>query len=291
MLRARRYATTTVGALAILGCAGDAIVAPRPAVPITADTVKLSVTPHHEPVDTVALPTVVLASRPALTISPSRATTRATTRAVRYGREESLGFQSAVANDVCLSEGESTGQWHLRYSGYGCVTLTTGKGGTELSMEPARADGTAETHAPLLLGPEYGDRMIMNARVETVEQLRRNAEPNAWEVAWIVWQYQDDSHFYYFIPKPNGWELGKRDPTYPGRQRFLASSVERKFPLGHAYNVQITHQGNVFSVVVDGIAIVTFTDTERPYLSGRIALYSEDAAIRVHQVSVRTGAL
>jgi hypothetical protein len=125
--------------------------------------------------------------------------------------------------------------------------------------------------------------------VETVQQLRRNAEPNAWEVVWVVWQYQDDEHFYYFIPKPDGWELGKRDPSYPGGQRFLATGTDQQFPVGRPYNVQVTHRDNVLAVVVDGVPVVHFTDTERPYTSGRIALYSEDAAIKVHQVNVRSG--
>jgi hypothetical protein len=152
------------------------------------------------------------------------------------------------------------------------------------------ATSNEETHAPLLLGPMFGDRLMLTTRLETVQQLRRNGEPNAWEVAWLLWQYQDDEHFYYFIPKPNGWEVGKRDPAYPGGQRFLATGTDQTFPVGHAYNVQITHRGNVFSVVVDGVTLTTFTDNERPYVTGRIALYSEDAEIKVHQVSVRTGA-
>jgi len=205
-------------------------------------------------------------------------------------REQSLGFQSDAANDQCLSEGESMGLWQLRFSGYGCVGLTAGIGGTWLSMQPMIATANEETHAPLLLGPLFGDRLMLTTRLETVQQLRKNGEPNAWEVAWLLWQYQDDDHFYYFIPKPNGWEVGKRDPAYPGGQRFLATGTEQTFPVGQAYNVQITHRGNVFSVVVDGVTLTTFTDTERPYITGRIALYSEDAAIKVHQVSVRTGA-
>lgn len=292
-MRAARFASAIIGASAILGCAGDNIVAPAPAVAITATSVEQSATPHHEVVEAVVSPVVVVASAFDSTSAGdmlARPVTGSTsTRSDRYGREQTLGFDRDAPTTDCLSEGASTGQWQLRYSGYGCVGLTADDAGTALSMQPATAADASETHAPLLLGPEFGDRMILNTRVETVQQLRRNTEPNAWEVAWIVWQYQDDDHFYYFIPKPNGWELGKRDPSYPGGQRFLASSTTQKFPVGQTYNVQVTHRGNVFAVAVDGTPIVSFTDAERPYRSGRIALYSEDAAIRVHQVSVRTG--
>ena len=277
MLHVLRRASTSVAVLAILGCTADSLVAPEPLslVSPTADAAS--------------------ASPPAMAGADLLTKTKVGDREGKRSlgdatREQSLGFQNDAANEQCLAEGESLGLWRLRYSGYGCVGLTSGIGGTSLSMQPMIATANAETHAPLLLGPMFGDRLMLTTRLETVQQLRQNGEPNAWEVAWLLWQYQDDEHFYYFIPKPTGWEVGKRDPAYPGGQRFLATGTEQTFPVGHAYNVQITHRGNVFSVVVDGVTLTTFTDTERPYVTGRIALYSEDAKIKVHQVSVRTGA-
>jgi hypothetical protein len=292
MLRARRLASTTVAALAMFGCAGDSIVAPRTAAPTPAQLVEQSLPQVRAAVDTVASPLALVGAQARDTshgVALSVPTTNNSTRNERYSREQTLGFERETATKSCIGEGASTGQWQLRYNGFGCVALTSDESGTALTMQPAAAEADGQTHAPLLLGPEYGDRMIISTRLETVQQLRRNGEPNAWEVAWIVWQYQDDDHFYYFIPKPNGWELGKRDPAYPGGQRFLATSSDQKFPVGQAYNVQVTHRGNVFAIVVDNVPIVSFTDNERPYLSGRVALYSEDAAIKVHQVSVRSG--
>lgn len=285
-----RRASTSVAALAILGCTGDNPVAPEttwlPANVSAASTPLASL-----PAD-AGLP-IVVAVAPPPAVSATAPLTRTTVGTSRYVREQSLGFQNSVPRGnepECLTEGDSFGSWRLRFSGYGCVGLTNDGSGTSMSMQPMVATANDETHAPLLLGPEYGDRLQLNTRMETVQQLRQNGEPNSWEVAWLLWQYQDDEHFYYFIPKPNGWEVGKRDPAYPGGQRFLATGTDLKFPIGRAYNVQITHKGNVFSVTVDGVVLTTFADNERPYVSGRVALYSEDAEIRVHQVSVRTGA-
>lgn len=295
-----RQAATSVAALAIFGCTGDNPVAPETTMSLATvpevNVSKLSpptlaATPAVTPADT-GLPIVVaLAPPPAASVAAPL--TRTTVGTSRYNREQTLGFQNVNApasNNECLNEGDSFGSWRLRFSGYGCVGLTSDGSGTSMSLQPMVATANDETHAPLLLGPEYGDRLQLTTRFETVQQLRQNGEPNSWEVAWLIWQYQDDDHFYYFIPKPNGWEVGKRDPAYPGGQRFLATGTDLKFPVGRAYNVQITHKGNVFSVMIDGALLTTFADTERPYVSGRIALYSEDAEIRVHQVSVRTGA-
>ncbi len=281
MLHVLRRASTSVAVLAILGCTGD-----NPTEPV-------AVRPEIPAIVAVAGARAVLPSAIASVALPASVPTRNREGNRTLGemsREQSLGFQNDAANGQCLTEGDTLGSWQLRFSGYGCVGLTSGIGGTSLSMQPMVATGNEETHAPLLLGPLFGDRLMLTTRLETVQQLRRNGEPNAWEVAWLLWQYQDDEHFYYFIPKPNGWEVGKRDPAYPGGQRFLATGTSQTFPVGHAYNVQITHRGNAFSVVVDGVTLTTFEDTERPYVSGRIALYSEDAEIKVHQVSVRTGA-
>lgn len=287
MQHALRRASTSVAALAILGCAGDNPVAPETTWPEASVSVAAT-----QPLD-AGLP-IVVAAAPPPAVAVAAPLTRITVGTSRYAREQSLGFQNTAstnsAKGECLNEGDSFGSWKLRFSGYGCVGLSTNEDGTAMSLQPMTATASDETHAPLLLGPEYGDRLQLNTRLETVQQLRQNGEPNSWEVAWVLWQYQDDEHFYYFIPKPNGWEVGKRDPAYPGGQRFLATGTDLKFPVGRAYNVQITHRGNTFSVMVDGVLLTTFADTERPYVSGRIALYSEDAEIRVHQVSVRTGA-
>lgn len=183
----------------------------------------------------------------------------------------------------CLTQGEDFGAWTVRFDGYGCVTVTGRGDRGALSMGPKAAAKDWHTHAPLVLGPAYGDHLLFHARVETTAQLRDGA-PNPWEVAWVIWHYEDDTRFYYFIPKPNGWELGKRDPSYPGGQRFLASGTRETFPIGKVYDVTIVQDNDRFAVFVDGRELVRTRDAEQPYRRGRIGIYAEDAAIKVHTI-------
>lgn len=183
----------------------------------------------------------------------------------------------------CLTEGEAFGDWTVRFDGYGCVTVHGRSAQGTLAMGPRSAEKGWQTHAPLVLGPAYGNQLLFHTRVETTAQLR-DGDPNPWEVAWVIWQYKDDSRFYYFIPKPNGWELGKRDPSYPGGQRFLASGTTERFPIGRVHDVTIVQDDDRIAVFVDGREIVRTRDAEKPYRRGRIGIYAEDAAIKVHAV-------
>jgi hypothetical protein len=207
---------------------------------------------------------------------------------LRVPAPSALAFGAPAAPAGCLSEGTAFGDWQVRYHGYGCVAVEASAGSdaaSTLFMTPTEAMRAEETHAPLVLGPMHGDQFLLRTSLETVQHTRRADAPNPWEVGWVVWQYQDDAHFYYFIPKPNGWELGKRDPAYPGGQRFLATGNRQVFPIGQVHHVTVRQIGSIMTVTVNGEPIVQFRDDERPYRSGRFALYAEDAAIRVHRVA------
>lgn len=191
---------------------------------------------------------------------------------------------STYSTGTCLADGKSFGSWTSVYAGYGCNSITKLTNGAALSIRPKTSTVSSETHAGLVTGPAFSGDISYQVNVQTVQPLR--SLPNAWEVAWVVWNYTDDTHFYYFIPKPNGWELGKEDPAYPDAQRFLATGSSPTFPTGKSYKVKITQVANTMSVYVDGVLIKSFTDNERPYTSGKIGVYSEDAYIYAQSVSV-----
>jgi hypothetical protein len=184
-----------------------------------------------------------------------------------------------VATTRCLDDGAVEGEWLVRFNGYGCAQVEHDAGGASFSLSPREAVGTATTHAGLVIGPMAGARLAFRVDVMTARQLRTSAQPNPWEVAWVVWHYADDEHFYYFIPKPNGWELGKRDPAYPGGQRFLATGSASQYPVGRWHAVSVAQHDSTMTVQVNGVPLVTFTDGERPYVAGRVGLYSEDATV------------
>lgn len=181
-------------------------------------------------------------------------------------------------------EGERYGQWRLTYHGYGAVAGDD----QEVVMFPASADSEDVTHACLVVTDEkYEGDIDFSITVRTEEQVR-NGSPNPWEAGWVLWNYQDDEHFYALALKPNGWELSKQDPAYPGNQRFLASGDEPTFPINHDYRARIVQQENTITVYADDVLLGEFTDTETPYSQGAIGLYTEDAKVRFSDLSIET---
>lgn len=99
-----------------------------------------------------------------------------------------------------------------------------------------------------------------------------------------MWHYTDDLHFYALALKPNGWELSKEDPAYPGAQRYLATGSWSRYPAGSTAHAKVVQTGATMRVEVDGRHLTTFTDRERPYSRGRVGLYTEDAAVTFGRV-------
>ena len=183
-------------------------------------------------------------------------------------------------------DGEQHGQWRANYAGYGTTTVIAEDGRHELSMSPAVPKDAEATHGGLVTSLEQFDDLDVAAQLRTDRQLRPKA-PNPWEVAWLVWHYTDDHHFYSIVLKPNGWELGKEDPDYPGSQRFLASGTTPSFPIGKTYNVRVRQVANEISIWVGETLLTTYRDLERPYSRGSIGLYTEDAHVYFDNVIVR----
>jgi hypothetical protein len=195
---------------------------------------------------------------------------------------------SGMPAGSCIADGSSIGDWTFVYNGYGCTAFVDANGSRALMEQPRAATSPEETHASLVLGLSTTGDVTIDVTTGTTRQLRTGSAPNPWEVGWVLWQFVDTTHFYYFIPKPNGWELGKADPLYPGAQRFLSTGSSPTFPIGSWYRVRIVQSGSTIQVSVNDRTITTFTDAERPYTSGRIGLYSEDAEALFDDVSIVT---
>jgi len=194
-------------------------------------------------------------------------------------------FSSYVQN-TCFADGTNFGSWTSAFSGFGCVQVESSGGQSWLDEAPEVSTDSSQTHSSLVLGPTFSNALTFSVSLNTVAQLRQGAAPNPWEVGWVLWHYTDNTHFYYFAPKTNGWELGKEDPAYPGSQRFLATGSSPTFSIGNWHNITIMQTTqNTITVYADGNLITTFTDTERPYTSGRIGLYDEDAHVEFKNVS------
>jgi hypothetical protein len=193
---------------------------------------------------------------------------------------------STMVTGSCYPDGSVIGVWQFVYNGYGCNAFVTSNSNTMLFQQPQASTRPDETHAALVVGPMITGDFTMEASTATTRQLRTNSGPNPWEVAWILWHYTDDLHFYYFVAKPNGWELGKEDPAYSGAQRFLATGSSPSFPIGPWYRIGVAQTGDTIKVFVNDLLIAIVTDRERPYSSGRVGLYSEDAEVFFDNVSL-----
>lgn len=180
-------------------------------------------------------------------------------------------------------QGERYGQWRLNYHGYGAVTGND----SEVVMYPKSADSHDVTHACLVTTDQrYAGDIDFEVTVHTETHVR-NGEPNVWEVGWVLWNYQDDEHFYALALKPNGWELSKQDPDYRGNQRFLTSASEPKFPINQDYRARIVQKDDTITVYADDVLLGEFTDTETPYHQGAIGLYTEDAQVRFTDLEIQ----
>jgi len=175
--------------------------------------------------------------------------------------------------------------WRLAYDGFGHAWSSMRRGVTLITVQPARAASPAQTHAALVLSRHTWPDLVAEVRLRTNRQLR-GPHPNPWEVGWVLWHYTSDQRFYYIVLKPNGWELGKADPGYPGDQRFLATATHPVFPPGRWYTVRVHQRGDGIEVDVDGRRLVRLTDSQHPYRSGRVGLYTEDASVTFQPITV-----
>jgi hypothetical protein len=194
---------------------------------------------------------------------------------------ETLPLTTAAAS---WADGTRHGGWIAVYNGYGRTGVGV-DGSRVLTESPRRSVTPGETHAGLVTTrASYGDT-VASVRVRTVKQLRLLA-PNPWEVGWVLWHYTDDTHFYYLVLKPNGWELGKEDPAYPGAQRYLATGSAARFRIGVWHTFRIRQVGATMTVWGDGLRLATVTDRQRPYVSGRLGLYDEDSSVHFDAVRI-----
>ena len=216
--------------------------------------------------------------------SGSSVTGAGTAAATRIGFYETW---SEFSPGAIWADGNVYGRWTDQWNGYGQINVGgSGTQGARLSLAPLAA--TPWDHSALVTTTAPLADFSVSVTMTTLKQL--NTAPNPWEVGWVLWGFSDNTHFYAFTPQPNGWELSKQDPAYPGDQRFLATGSTPKFPVGGTYTVAVAQQGALMSVWVNGQHIVSFTDQERPYLSGSLGLYCEEAAVNYGAIFVTPNA-
>ena len=200
---------------------------------------------------------------------------------------------SKVTNGTYTDGGTFSGtdRWNVNFAGYGAVkTVRQAPSFTQLTPQVSTG---GQTHAALVTSQKVltAPCTTINARLRTATQLRTGATPNPWETAWLVWDFVDNDHFTYLAAKPNGWELGKRDPAYPGGQRFLATGPTTT-AIGSWVNTTVVRKAGTNSatltVSLNGKQVGTVTDMERPYTSGKLGMYTEDAQAEFDTIKTST---
>jgi hypothetical protein len=191
------------------------------------------------------------------------------------------------------------GKWFNKYSGFGAsgtvkITslTTTTHNNTVFYEKPKTSINPNETHAALTLTTQSYEDMEMYLRAKTNQQLRQKSTPNPWEVAWIMWRYQDDWHHYYFIFKPNGVELGKKqNENQAEEQIFLYTANEPKLKIDEWNTWYIKMSGNHIEIwlkMEDGSwqRVVNYIDNTPIVGPGNIGLYTEDAHVQFDDVYI-----
>jgi hypothetical protein len=184
---------------------------------------------------------------------------------------------SACQEHQCTSwpEGAARGGLTLSYAGYGTARACQDGAAWRWVLSPRSASGPSDTHAALARTAAPAGSLDVQVRIRTRQRLRGQANP--WEAGWLIWRYTDDHHFYYLVLKPNGFEIGKEDPAYPGAQRYLVTRSTPRFEVSAWHTIEVRQSGATMAVTVDGRPLASVHDRERPYATGDVGLYTEDA--------------
>ena len=194
-------------------------------------------------------------------------------------------------------------KWFNKYSGFGTsgsVKTTSSSltlydddnNNTVFYEKPKTSTKPNETHAALTLTTQVYEDVEMHLKVKTSQQLRQNSTPNPWEVAWIMWRYHDDWHHYYFIFKPNGVELGKKqNDNHVEEQIFLYTANEPKLKINEWDTWYLKMSGNHIEIwleMADGFwqRVVNYYDDEPIVGQGKIGLYTEDAYVQFDDIYI-----
>jgi hypothetical protein len=197
-----------------------------------------------------------------------------------------------AAASTAASEGVSG--WTVSWAGKASVV------DGELLLEPtgiADTDDTSEpshTYSALALSnATHGVDVEIEATMRTVKQTRVDDPPNPWECAWLMWALTDLSHYYYFVLKPNGWQLSKKQGGPLGGwapELFLATGTSPQYPIGPAHRLRVVQTGSDIRVWANGEKILDYRDASPLLSGGRVGLYGEDAVVGFREVTIGAGA-
>lgn len=168
-----------------------------------------------------------------------------------------------------LNDGDVTPRWKCEYTGFGSVQINK-----KLILQPqVNEEGTS---AAFVLTQDAFHDFDISFDMRTVSQNR--SSPNAWEVAWFMFRFTDDTHHYYTMLKSNGgFELGKKDyykvdsdkvRTPDGtlytksqdQQQYLFTSEGHSFSFNTWYHFRVKTSYRNIKVWIDNVLMCDITD-------------------------------
>jgi hypothetical protein len=255
-------------------------------------------------------------------------TVDATLSAVETSTASASGAQTSLTSDnfetypvAAWPEGAIHGTWLTEWNGGGAVQIVDTGTSHALRLESAVTPDVnvwGDTASALVTSSQtHSGDLDFSVDVRTLVQLRAlrspPGTPNAWEVAWLGWNFKRLSpttvRYYYIALKPGtagvsgGFELGKVDQSVfgaTGGQRFLWTDTSDVYPVGSTWRtVRVSQVGARIQVWVDGALKADFVDGpgsggtpgwgtagETVFTDGGIALYEEDARAEFDNLKV-----
>jgi hypothetical protein len=203
-------------------------------------------------------------------------------------------YDNFEGNMYNLSDGQTSpnGKWFQAWTGHGKAGVVTilSTGNEVFFAKPKASTSPQETHSSLTLTTKNWQNAEIHVKVRTKQQLRQNSAPNTWEAAWVMWRYVDSYHHYYFILKPNGIELGKKDNDRQAEEQvFLYTTGSPKLQLDKWSNWTIKMQGNHIQVYVNSLKVADYIDNTMSHTlsnPGAVGLYTEDAHVQFDDVYI-----
>jgi len=179
------------------------------------------------------------------------------------------GEEFSSAKNIKLNSGAvNLDDWVEIYDGYGDIRFSK----NNVGLVPKSPEAVKETHAALVLYRDVLPRdFIIDMRMVLNKQLRDS--PNPWESGWFLFNYVDENNFYYIAFKTNGIELGR---VIDGKQEFLLTKDNPKIIPKEIYKFKIIFDNENLELFIGSSRAINFNV---PRVSGKIALYSEDADV------------
>lgn len=184
-----------------------------------------------------------------------------------------------VKRAIVLDDSHEWGRWRVAFDGRNDGPGVTVRKGS-LRLMPESVSTLEETRASMVVSKRTFRHRALTLRASwtSIKSTRVGTDALPWERGWLVWDYIDNDNFTYLILKPNGWEIGRRDPLGRGGQRFILTGGHPRTDWGQRRSVRVERDRGRTVITVDGRELARFR-VPQGERHGRVGMYTEDAVV------------